>query len=242
MNAISGAPVAEIVEIPRLALHVHVVARLRNLIVEGHIAPGAKLNERELCERLKVSRTPLREAIKLLAAEGLVQLLPNRGAIAARLDEADVCNIFEVLIALEGLSGQLAAERITEVELEEIRALHYEMLACYARRNLPGYYALNARIHAAINAAAGNPVLTTTYGSVNSRAHPMRFHSNHDEKKWEAAVKEHEQMIQALGDRDATGMRDILVAHLTSKRDAVLKLMREGLFYPGDLTKDAQRG
>src|ERR1035438_6679684 len=74
--------VAQVIEISRLALHDQVAARLRTMLVEGRIAPGAKLLERELCAELHVSRTPLREAIKLLAAEGLVDLLPNRGAVA----------------------------------------------------------------------------------------------------------------------------------------------------------------
>ena len=91
---------AEVIEISRLALHDQVAARLRTMLIEGHIAPGAKLNERELCEQLRVSRTPLREAIKLLAAEGLVDLLPNRGAVAVKLTEADVINTFELLSML----------------------------------------------------------------------------------------------------------------------------------------------
>eukprot|EP01036_Dinobryon_divergens_P021758 gene21758-29901_t len=88
---------AELNEISRLALHDQVASRLRTMLVEGHIAPGDKLNERELCLQLNVSRTPLREAIKLLAAEGLVDLLPNRGAVAVKLTEADVLDTFEVL-------------------------------------------------------------------------------------------------------------------------------------------------
>src|SRR5258708_2263838 len=85
-----GESMAEIIEISRLALHDQVAARLRTWLVEGRIPPGAKLNERALCEQLRVSRTPLREAIKLLASEGLVDLVPNRGAVAVRLGEADV--------------------------------------------------------------------------------------------------------------------------------------------------------
>lgn len=219
-------------EVPRLPLHERVATLLRGMIVEGRIAPGAKLNERELSEQLHVSRTPLREAIKLLAAEGLVDLLPNRGAIAARLDEADVMSTFEVLATLEGLSGELAAQRITEEELEEIHALHYEMLACFSRRNLPGYYELNARIHAGINLAAKNPLLTTTYRGINGRAQPMRYHINHDRQRWKRAVAEHSQMLEALEARDAKGLRAILEAHLYAKRDTVLSLMREGLFLP----------
>ena len=154
---------AEIIDLSRLALHDQVASRLRTMLIEGRIAPGAKLNERELCEQLRVSRTPLREAIKLLAAEGLVDLLPNRGAVAVKLTEADVLHTFEVLAGLEAMSGELAAQRITDAELAEMRAMHYEMMACFTRRDLSGYYRLNARIHAAINAAAKNPVLTSTY-------------------------------------------------------------------------------
>src|ERR1700758_2165144 len=103
---------AEIIAIPRANLHEQVAQRLRQMLVEGRIAPGAKLNERELCEALDVSRTPLREAIKMLAAEGLVELLPNRGAIAVSLGEEDIRHTFEVMGGLEGLSGELAAQRI----------------------------------------------------------------------------------------------------------------------------------
>jgi DNA-binding GntR family transcriptional regulator len=108
---------AEIISIPRQVLHQEAATRLRQRIIEGQIAPGAKLNEREISESLKVSRTPLREAIKMLAAEGLVELLPNRGAIAVSLDEEDVLHTFELMAALEALSGDLAAQRITDREL-----------------------------------------------------------------------------------------------------------------------------
>src|SRR3954471_4727166 len=131
---------AEIIAIPRANLHEQVAQRLRQMLVEGRIAPGAKLNERELAQELEVSRTPLREAIKMLAAEGLVELLPNRGAIAVSLSEADVLHTFEVMAGLEGLSGELAAQRITPGELAEMKATHFEMLAAYTRADLSSYY------------------------------------------------------------------------------------------------------
>ena len=223
---------AEVIEIARLGLHDQVAARLRTMLIEGRIAPGAKLNERELCEQLRVSRTPLREAIKLLAAEGLADLLPNRGAVAVKLGEADVLNTFEVLAGLEGMSGELAAQRISDAELAEVRALHYEMLACFARRDLSGYYRLNALIHTAINNAARNPVLSKTYREVNARVQSLRFRTNQNEAKWKLAVREHEQMLQALDARDAAALRNVLVEHLLHKRDTVLDLLRAGEIYP----------
>ena len=218
---------AEVIPIPRAALHEQVAHRLRQMLVEGRIPPGAKLNERELSELLNVSRTPLREAIKMLAAEGLVELLPNRGAIAVSLTEADVLNTFEVMAGLEAQSGELAAERITPQELAEIQAMHFEMLAAYTRKDLSAYYTINARIHDAINAAAKNPVLAQVYTQVNARLQALRFRSNQDGEKWKRAVKEHEKMIEALAAHDSGAMREVLLAHLRNKRDVVLEQLRE---------------
>jgi DNA-binding GntR family transcriptional regulator len=219
---------AEVIQIPRRTLHDEVALRLREMLVEARIAPGAKLNERELCALLRISRTPLREAIKLMAAEGLVDLLPNRGAVAVRLSESDVVHAFEVLAGLEGMSGELAAQRITDTELAEIRALHYEMLACFTRSDLSGYYRLNARIHVAINSAAKNPLLSKTYREINARVQSLRFRTNQNKPMWKLAMKEHEQMLEALDARDAVAARRVLVEHVLRKRDVVLELMRTG--------------
>lgn len=219
---------AEVIEIARLGLTDQVAARLRTLLVEGRIAPGAKLNERVLAEQLRVSRTPLREAIKLLAQEGLVDLLPNRGAAAVKLTEADIVHSFEMLAGLEAMSGQLAASRISDTALSELRAKHHEMLAAFERRDLSNYYRLNAAIHAGINEAAANPVLTATYRRINARVQSLRFRTNQDEAKWRVAVQEHAQMMQALAERDGAALGRVLSEHLAHKRDVVLGLMRAG--------------
>ena len=181
---------ADVLHLHPLSLHDRVAAQLRTMLIEGEIAPGAKLNERTLCERLQVSRTPLREAIKLIAAE-----------------------------------------RIGDAARAEVRALHYEMLACHARRDLSGYYRLNAAIHRAINDAAGNPVLERTYRSVNARVQALRFRTNQDERKWQTAVDEHGRMVDALDARDANALHDVLVVHLQHKRDSVLALLAAGALY-----------
>ena len=203
-------------------LHQVAAQRLRTLIVEGGIAPGEKLNERELAGRLQVSRTPLREALKLLTAEGLVEHLPNRGAIAVQLSASDVTHAFEVMAALEGLSGEFACTRITDAEIAELQALNFEMRAHHARRDLSAYYRLNAQIHRAINRAARNPVLSEIYDRLNARLQALRFRSNFDTEKWDAAVREHDAMIEALAARDGARLRRILNEHLQHKRDVVL--------------------
>ena len=174
------------------------------MLVEGAIAPGAKLNERELAEQLQVSRTPLREAIKMLAAEGLVELLPNRGAVAVQLTErATSPTPSRSSPGSKASRANWRRSASRDAELAEIRALHYEMLAAYTRRDLSDLLPhQRARSTTTINAAARNPVLTQTYRTVNARLQALRFRSNFDEAKWKRAVKEHERMIELLGARD----------------------------------------
>ena len=207
-------------------LHESTFQKLRSLLVEGKIAPGSKLNERELAESLNVSRTPIREASRRLAADGLVELIANRGAIAVELSLEDVIHTFDVIADLEGFSGELAANNISAATLSELEALQYEMLASYARRDLSSYYKLNLRIHHLINQAANNPVLSRLFSQVNARIEALRFRSNQDGVKWEKAVEEHQEMLEALKARDSKRMRKIMMQHVMNKRDVVVQLLK----------------
>ena len=207
-------------------LHEATFQTLKALLVEGKIVPGSKLNERELAERLNVSRTPIREAIRRLAADGLVELIANRGAIAVQLSIDDVIHTFDVIAELEGYSGELAAKNISASTLSELEALQYEMMASYARRDLSSYYKLNLQIHRLINQAANNPVLASLFSQVNSRIEALRFRSNQDGVKWEKAVEEHQEMLDALKARDSARMRKVMITHVTNKRDVVVQLLK----------------
>ena len=200
--------------------------RLRDLITEGELAPGTRLNERALGERLGVSRTPLREAFRLLAAEGLIEHQPNRGAVVVQLSQDDVRESFDVMSGLEALSGELACRHVTDAEIAEIRALTFEMLACHARHDLPGYYRLNHAIHERINAAARNRLLTQVYRQLNRRIQNLRFRSNFDREKWDRAALEHQLMVDALAARDGARLAALLREHLHRKGDAVLEVLR----------------
>jgi len=208
--------------IPRVSLHDAVVNRLRDLIIRGELHPNAHLGERELCERFEVSRTPLREALKVLAVEGLVELLPHRGARVACLTRADVQHMFEVMASLEALSGELAAAHVTDEQLAEIDAIHAEMIEAYERRDLPVYFDHNQAIHERIVAAGGNPVLREVYQGLSSRIRRARYAANMVEERWAAAVDEHEAMLAALHARDAGELSAILRDHLHKKCEVVL--------------------
>lgn len=211
-----------IAPIPRRALHEEAVDRLRDLIVQGELGPGERLNERVLCERLGISRTPLREAIKLLATEGLVELLPNRGAVVAAMDTARLAETLQVMGVLEGLAGELACRNARAERIAEIRSLHEEMLAMHKRGDLAGYFRHNQAIHMGIVEASGNPVLANVYRQLNANVRRARYRANLSKERWDAAVREHEEILAALEARDIRALKRLLRDHLANKLASVL--------------------
>lgn len=217
----------EVAPISRRPLHEEAVDRLRDLIIQGRLAPRARLNERVLCQQLGISRTPLREAFKVLATEGLVELLPNRGAIVAGLDPTRLEQTFAVMGALEALAGELACGNATVQQLDDIRALHYEMLAAHARGDLAGYFRHNQAIHLKLAEASGNPVLAHAYRQLNANVRRARYMANLSRERWDAAVREHEEILSALVARDAPRLKRLLAEHLGSKLASVLGALAE---------------
>ncbi|MFJ7439667.1 GntR family transcriptional regulator [Methylorubrum thiocyanatum] len=204
------------------SLHGEVLSRLRDYIVEGSLSDGARVPERQLCEQFGVSRTPLREALKVLASEGLIDLLPNRGARVRRVSERELIDLFDVIGGLEALAGRLACEKITEAEFTAIEVLHHEMYGFYLRRDLSGYFARNQAIHEAIVAAAGNEALRATYVGYAGRIRRARYSANLDEHRdrWGEAMREHEEILDALRRRAGRELSDILFRHLRNKQRA----------------------
>ena len=213
--------------ITRQPLHELAIDRLRDLIVQGDLSPGERLNERLLCERLGISRTPLREAIKLLATEGLVRLLPHRGAQVAPLEARRLAETLQVMGAMEALAGELACRHGSAAALGEIRSLHDEMLAKYAGRDLAGYFRCNQAIHLKIVEAGGNAVLASTYRQLNANVLRARYMANLSQDRWDAAVREHEAIMAALEARDAPKLTRLLREHLALKLAAVLNAVEK---------------
>jgi DNA-binding GntR family transcriptional regulator len=207
--------------ISRRPLHEEAVDRLRDLIIQGQLAPGARLNERLLCERLGISRTPLREAIKLLAREGLVALLPNRGAQVAPLERGRLAETLEVMAALESLAGELACRNASAERIAEIRALHEEMVQMHARGDLASYFRYNQAIHLKIVEASGNATLANVYRQLNANVLRARYMANLSRERWDEAVREHERILAALEARDVPQLRRLLHDHLAHKLASV---------------------
>jgi DNA-binding GntR family transcriptional regulator len=212
--------------IHRRSLHGELVARLRDMIVEGRLAPGEKVNEKALSEVFDVSRTPLREALKVLASEGFVRQTPNRGSTVADLTEQDIDELFPVMGVLEGLAGELACERISDVELQSVRDLHAEMVAHFQAGDLQNYFRCNQAIHETILEASRNPTLIGIYRSLAGRVRRARYLANHSASRWHKAVQEHEEILAALEAKDGPRLSGILRNHLLSKLEAVRTLLK----------------
>lgn len=222
--------VTEVIE--RKTLHGELVERLRELIVEGALVPGEKIAEKALCERFGVSRTPLREALKVLAADGFIELTPNRGATVSRLTVEDLDNVFPIIGALEALAGELACRQRNDEELAEIRALHYQMVLHYKRGERSAYFQLNQQIHEAIMAAARNPDLARSHRTLSGRIRRARYQANMSSTRWDKAIAEHEEILKCLENRDDRRIGEILKQHLANK----LATVKESL-----LTETAER-
>ena len=217
---ISPETVAE----PRL-LAEGVVERLRDLIIQGELEPGVKLNERLLCERLRTSRTPVREALKYLASEGLVELLPNRGAIVTPITATTVREMFVLLGALEALAGELACVNASDADIAEIRALHYQMLAHHTRGELAPYFRCNQQIHLRLLEFTGSAALANTYRALNGHVRRARYMANLSRERWDHAVEEHEKILDALIRRERASLPALLRSHLGNKMLVVLEAL-----------------
>lgn len=227
---------------PPASLHGELMTALRDYIIEGNLADGARVPERQLCEQFGVSRTPLREALKVLASEGLIDLLPNRGARVRPLRPQDIRELFDVWGGLESMAGRLACEKATDEEVADVERLHYEMYGFYLRRDLPGYFRLNRQIHLTILSAARNATLTAMYEGLSARLKRTRYAANLNEhrERWTEAMREHEEMLEALQRRDGRELGDILFRHLRNKQVAALDTSEKALAELGGPDEDAR--
>lgn len=194
-------------------LHEEVVDRLRDMIIEGELPADSRLNEISLAETLQVSRTPIREALKLLANEGLVALLPGRGARVSRQTPEGVMELFEVISGLERHAAELAATRMTARDLQRLKKLHDRMAEHFKAGERHDYFSLNHQIHMAIVAGAKNDTLAAIHAGLMVRARWGRYTALASGDRWAEAMAEHEALIEALMARDATNAGAILFQH-----------------------------
>lgn len=205
----------------RISLHDRVVDALRRMIVTGELAPGARIVESDLAERLGVSRTPMREAIKTLVLDGLVDSPIHRGARVKPLESSEVDDLFDVIAIIEASAAERATRRITPPALVELQAMHDRMHRLYESGDRDAYFELNTEIHERIVDLADNPILSDVHARLMLRARRGRYLAIFSADRWRQAVSEHDALMAAMLDQDAAKAFDIWRTHLTNTGEAV---------------------
>jgi DNA-binding GntR family transcriptional regulator len=226
IGTMTRPPVTPIV---RTELHHEVLRRLSSMILRGELPPGSRLNERRCCEQLQVSRTPLRQAVKVLAFDGLVELLPNRGAWIAPLSVAETAGTFEVLALLERRAARHAAKRLSDAAIQELYRMHEAMLAYSREHDSENQLQVDLRIHRTIVEAAGNPVLANVHEGLAKKVERARYLASMPADRVRRSMEEHEAIIQAIGARDSPGLAAALYVHCVNTSEAVVGAVRRYL-------------
>jgi len=198
---------------PRPSLYEEIADIIRDRIVEGNLPAGGFIDEPTLALELEVSRTPVREALKVLAFEGLVDIFPNQGSYVSKLTAEDARELIELLAQLEGFAGELACQRYNDEMLKALTRTHEDMILAYRQGDKPTYFKLNQRIHDDIVAASGNKHLIEAHRRCTRRLRRIRYLSNLQHTAWEQSVLDHEAMLKALAARDAAATRRIMTDH-----------------------------
>ena len=211
--------------VPRTGLHEQAAVRLRSMIVRGELAPGQPLGETDLSDALGISRTPLREALKQLAIEGLVELRLNRSAVVAPFRREELTELFEAVSGIERCAAELAASRMAPSDLERLEALQEKIEWHHDRGELRDYFQTNQQIHSAIVDCARNSVLKATHEALLARAERARFFALSVLGRWDESVREHQEILAALRAGDAARAGQLLAHHVRRTGEIVVETL-----------------
>jgi DNA-binding GntR family transcriptional regulator len=195
--------------------------RMRTHIIEGRFAPGQRLVEADLTEQFGISRGPLREAVRRLAAEGLVDITHNRGARVKRLDHGEVIALYEVREVMEGLAARLAAERASTAERKEIKSVFDEMTKALKANDVRGYIGLNSRFHALIMQAARNPALDSALTRLQTPVLRVQFESMMTRDVVNESFEEHRGIVEAIAGKNAEQAERLMRHHVRRSREMI---------------------
>ncbi|GAB4165290.1 MAG: GntR family transcriptional regulator [Rhodocyclaceae bacterium] len=197
---------------------------LRARIHAGALLAGERLDEAGLAAELGISRTPLREALKILSAEGLLKIEPRRGCFVAELSLADLAEIFPIMAMLEGRVAYEAAGHARAQDLERLEALHAKLEKYAAAGDIDRYYEINFQFHAALQRVAGNRWLEHLIGDLRALLRLSRHRSLGLEGRLKASLAEHRALMKALRARAAAKAEEVMRAHLMAQLTALQRM------------------
>jgi len=207
------------------SLHEEVATRIRNMIFDRQLAPGQWIDELALARDWQISRTPLREALKVLAAEGLVVSVPRQGCKVAEMSEDDAEELFPVMALLEGRCAFEAVRKAGEADIRRLQRLHEQLERYAASRDIDGYYRANHEFHSTVQALAGNRWLDRATGDLRRFVRLLRGRQLNWPGRIEASINEHRVLLDAIVQRDAARAERVMHDHLMAQL-AALKALR----------------
>jgi len=199
---------------------------LRESILDGRLEPGQRLMEIQLAEQMGVSRTPVREAIRKLELEGLVVMIPRKGAYVADMSMKDISEVFEIRSALEGLAAELAAERISENELERLERYLYEIAEAIENNDLDRCIEVDTGFHEELFSASHNAKLEQMISNLREQIQRFRIQSLARPGRMETALQEHRALVEAIGQRDSELARQLAQEHIESAENALISCIQ----------------
>lgn len=214
-------------QIKKATLHIQIADRLREMIMTGDLKEGDKINENQLCTAMGISKTPLREALRVLSAEGLISLVPNRGSFVTKPTIREIKEMFEVMSVLEGVCARSAAERMHAQEFQHLETLHEGLETEFERRDQRAYIRINNRYHSFIQELAGNQTLNQIVNGLRKKILLHRFQSLNLAGRFQDSIREHRELLKAFRERNPERAEQLMKAHLQNQALALEKLVRQ---------------
>lgn len=213
--------------IQKKTLHEEIANNLREMIMSGELREGDKIRENELCDLMGISKTPLREALRVLSAEGLIRLIPNRGSFVTTPTFEEIKEMFDVMVALEGVCARTAVEKMSDQDFVKLDNLHRKLEQNFKRKDQKEYIHQNNLYHAFVQELAGNKTLNQIVNGLRQKILLYRFQSLNLPGRFEQSIKEHRSLLAAFRNRDSGKAESLMKSHLKKQCDAMEKLAKK---------------
>lgn len=213
--------------IQKKTLHEEIANNLREMIMSGELREGDKIKENELCELMDISKTPLREALRVLSAEGLIRLIPNRGSYVTTPTLEEIKEMFDVMSVLEGVCARTAAEKMSNIDYEKLKKIHFQLEENFRLKEQKQYIRYNNEYHSFVQELAGNKTLNQIVNGLRQKILLYRFKSLNLSDRFEQSIQEHRDLLEAFRKRDAEKAELLMKSHMKKQSEALEKLAKQ---------------
>ncbi|MBW2338698.1 MAG: GntR family transcriptional regulator [Deltaproteobacteria bacterium] len=210
--------------IQKKTLHQEIANNLREMIMSGELQEGDKIKENELCIVMEISKTPLREALRVLSAEGLIRLIPNRGSYVTTPTFEEIKEMFDVMSVLEGVCARTAAEKMSSGDFKKLEDIHHQLEKNFRLKDQKQYIHHNNLYHAFVQELAGNKTLNQIVNGLRQKILLYRFKSLNLSGRFKQSIQEHRDLLEAFRNRDAEKAELLMTSHMKKQSEALEKL------------------